>query len=52
MGVDRNQTKGFSEKVKIDENGKEYLTEEDERYLRHMAIDDANTSANERYKYA
>ena len=52
MGVDRNQTKGFSEKVKIDENGKEYLTEEDERYLRHMAIDDANNSANARYKHA
>lgn len=52
MGVDRNKTKGFSEKVKIDENGKEYLTEEDERYLRHMAIDDANNSANARYKHA
>lgn len=52
MGVDRNQTKGFSEKVKIDENGQEYLTEEDERYLRHMAIDDANNSANARYKHA
>lgn len=52
MGVDRNKTPGFKEKVKVDENGKEYLTEEDERYLRHMAIDDANNSANARYKHA
>jgi hypothetical protein len=52
MGVDRNKTPGFKDRVKIDENGKEYLTEEDERYLRHMAIDAANESANARYKHA
>lgn len=52
MGVDRNQTEGFNEKVKKDKKGREYLTEEDERLLRHLAIDKANESANARYKYA
>lgn len=52
MGVDRNKTPGFKDKVKVDETGTEYLTEEDERYLRHMAIDAANNSANARYKHA
>ena len=52
MGVDRNQTEGFSEKVKIDSNKKEYLTEEDERLLRHQKIEKANESANARYEYA
>jgi hypothetical protein len=52
MGVDRNKTPGFKDRVKIDETGKEYLTEEDERYLRHMAIDAANESANARYRHA
>lgn len=52
MGVDRNQTPGFRERVKRDSKGREYLTENDERYLRHMAIDRANESANTRYQYA
>lgn len=52
MGVDRNQTPGFKELVKKDSKGKEYLTESDERLLRHLAIDSANDSANKRYKYA
>lgn len=52
MGVDRNQTPGFSDKVKKDEKGREYLTAEDERNLRFLAIDKANKSANERYAYA
>lgn len=52
MGVDRNQTPGFKDKVKVDEKGREYLTAEDERYLRFLAIDAANESANKRYEYA
>ncbi len=52
MGVDRNQTEGFDLLVKKDKNGNEYLTEEDERLLRHLAIDKANESANARYEYA
>lgn len=52
MGVDRNQTPGFKERVKRDNKGREYLTEDDERYLRHIAIDRANESANTRYRFA
>lgn len=52
MGVDRNQTEGFSDKVKTDKKGRQYLTEEDERTLRYNAITKANNSANARYKYA
>lgn len=52
MGVDRKHTPGFKDKVKIDEKGREYLTAEDERLLRFLAIDSANKSANERYAYA
>lgn len=52
MGIDRNQTPGFEAKVKKDKQGREYLTEEDERYLRFLAIDRANKSANERYAHA
>lgn len=52
MGVDRNQTPGFDAKVKKDKQGREYLTAEDERYLRFLAIDRANKSANDRYAYA
>lgn len=52
MGVDRNQTPGFKERVKRDNKGREYLTVDDERYLRHMAIDRANESANTRYRFA
>lgn len=52
MGVDRNQTPGFKDKVKKDKQGREYLTAEDERYLRFLAIDRANKSANDRYAYA
>lgn len=52
MGVDRNKTEGFKKYVKKDNKGKEYLTVKDERYLRHMKIDQANESANQRYKYA
>lgn len=52
MGVDRNQTEGFSDKVKTDKDGVQYLTEEDERALRHQKIEEANNSANRRYEYA
>ena len=52
MGVDRNQTEGFSDKVKKDKKGRQYLTEKDERTLRYNAITKANNSANARYKYA
>lgn len=52
MGVDRNQTPGFKDKVKKDKKGREYLTEADERALRFQAIDSANAAANRRYKYA
>lgn len=52
MGVDRNQTPGFAERVKKDKEGKEYLTEADERALRYAAIEAANNSANKRYEYA
>lgn len=52
MGVDRNQTEGFSDKVKKDKKGRQYLTEKDERLLRFNAITKANNSANARYKYA
>lgn len=52
MGVDRNQTPRFKDFVKIDNQGREYLTVSAERYLRHLAIDNANNSANARYKYA
>ena len=52
MGVDRNQTEGFSDKVKTDKKGRQYLIEKDERLLRFNAITKANNSANARYKYA
>lgn len=52
MGVDRNQTPGFKDKVKKDKKGREYLTEADERALRFQAIDAANASAQRRYAYA
>jgi hypothetical protein len=52
MGVDRNKTPGFKDKVKKDKKGREYLTEADERALRFQSIDDANKSANRRYDHA
>ena len=52
MGVDKNQTEGYSEAIKHRRNGTPYMTELDERRLRHAAIEKANTSANARYKYA
>ena len=52
MGVDKNQTEGYSEAIKHRKNGTPYMTELDERRLRHAAIEKANTSANARYKYA
>lgn len=52
MGVDRNQTAGFNDKVKRDKNGLQYLTEADERELRYNMLDAANTSANKRYEHA
>ena len=52
MGVDRNQTPGFNDRVKKDKQGMEYLTAEDERQLRFLAIDRANKAANDRYAYA
>lgn len=52
MGVDKNETKGYAEHIKYRQNGTPYLTEKDERVLRHAAIEKANTSANARYKFA
>lgn len=52
MGVDKNKTKGYAEHIKQRRNGTPYLTEKDERVLRHAAIEKANTSANARYKFA
>lgn len=52
MGVDRNQTEGFADSVQKDKKGNEYLTEDDERKLRHAKIEAANKSANARYEYA
>lgn len=52
MGVDKNQTEGYSEAIKHRKNGTPYMTELDERKLRHAAIEKANTSANARYEYA
>ena len=52
MGVDKNETPGYAERVRQRVNGTPYLTEKDERELRHAAIETANTSANERYKFA
>lgn len=52
MGVDKNKTKGYAEHIKQRRNGTPYLTEKDERALRHAAIEKANTSANARYKFA
>lgn len=52
MGVDKNETKGYAEHIKYRQNGTPYLTEKDERALRHAAIEKANTSANARYKFA
>lgn len=52
MGVDKNRTDGYAEAIKVDKDGVPYMTEEDERRLRHAAIEKANASANQRYKYA
>lgn len=52
MGVDKNRTEGYAEAIKVDKDGVPYMTEEDERRLRHAAIEKANASANQRYKYA
>lgn len=52
MGVDKNQTEGYAEVIKHRRNGTPYMTELDERKLRHAAIEKANTSANARYKFA
>lgn len=52
MGVDRRYVPNFDKYIKTDSEGREYITEEDERMLRYMKIDEANDSANARYKYA
>lgn len=52
MGVDKNQTEGYSEVIQFRRDGTPFMTELDERRLRHAAIEKANTSANARYEFA
>lgn len=54
MGVDKNQTPGYWNFIQYRNNKAKtpYLTELNERLLRFNAIEEANKSANQRYKYA
>lgn len=51
MGVDRYTGGNISDKIKKDSEGKEYITEEDERGLRHKRIKSANQSAKRRIDF-
>lgn len=51
MGVDKYTGGDISDKIKKDDEGKEYLTEEDERNLRHERIKDAIQSAERRINF-
>lgn len=51
MGVDRYTGGNISDKIKKDSKGREYITEEDERDLRHKRIKSANQSAKRRIDF-
>lgn len=51
MGVDKYTGGNISNKIKKDSEGKEYITEEDERELRHKRIKSANQSAKRRIDF-
>ena len=51
MGVDKYTGGNISDKIKKDSEGKEYITEEDERELRHKRIKSANQSAKRRIDF-
>ena len=51
MGVDRYTGGNISDKIKKDSERKEYITEEDERELRHKRIKSANQSAKRRIDF-
>lgn len=51
MGVDRYTGGNISDKIKKDSKGREYITEEDERYLRFKRIKSANQSAKRRIDF-
>lgn len=51
MGVDKYTSGNISNKIKKDSEGKEYITEEDERELRHKRIKSANQSAKRRIDF-
>lgn len=51
MGVDKYTGGNISDKIKKDSEEKEYITEEDERELRHKRIKSANQSAKRRINF-
>ena len=51
MGVDKYIGGNISDKIKKDSEEKEYITEEDERELRHKRIKSANQSAKRRINF-
>lgn len=51
MGVDRYTGGNINDKIKKDSERKEYITEEDERELRHKRIKSANKSAKRRIDF-
>lgn len=51
MGIDKYTGGNISDKIKKDSEGKEYITEEDERELRHKRIKSANQSAKRRIDF-
>ena len=51
IGVDKHTGGNISDKIKKDSEGKEYITEEDERELRHKRIKSANQSAKRRIDF-
>ena len=53
MGVDKNKTPGYWDYIQYrPKTNVPFLTELDERLIRHNAIETANKSANARYKFA
>lgn len=51
MGVDRYTGGNINDKIKKDSKGREYITEEDERDIRHKRIKSANQSAKRRIDF-
>lgn len=51
MGIDKHTGGNISDKIKKDSEGKEYITEEDERELRYKRIKNANQSAKRRIDF-